>query len=223
MNVCEYVTSQNRYEIISPTRAPNVRSPVRHQFYQILRKAKFYLRIQPDFDPILDQGDEVDVGNVRRPFCRVFRDVWLGLKSDGRVDFRQNMLQYWREAAEQPVARLALDYGCHLIGVYEQPSRTFAFNLECVELALAHGQLANLIAHEIGHAWHDTQDHSNIRIHGPDTAGSEQEANDIATQWGYNMAALEVWRDTNRHQIGIFTGHIPRPIPIFDTDFLEGV
>ena len=63
-----------------------------------------------------------------------------------------------------------------------QPSRSFTFNIESAELALQHGQLSNRIAHELGHAWHDTLPDSNIRVHGPTTPGSEQEANDIATQ-----------------------------------------
>jgi hypothetical protein len=220
MNICEYDPAQQRHIVVRPTLAPNVRQAFRHQYYQILRKARLYLRIQPDFDPYIDQGDEVDDGNVRRPFCGVFRNVWLGLRTSGKFGYRQDMLRYWAQAAEQ---RLALDFECHLIGGYEQPSRTFTFNIECVELALQHGQLGNLIAHELGHAWHDTQPQSNIRVHGPTAPGSELEANDIATKWGYDMAALEAWRDANHHQIGTFTGQHARPMPAFDPSLLEGM
>ena len=223
MNVCEYDPARKHYIVVRPTVAPNVRHPIRHQYYQILRTAKLYLRIQPDFDPYVDQGDEVDNGNVRRRFCHVFRNVWLGLRMSANFDYRQDMLQYWAQADKQPVPRLVLDLGCKLIGGYEQPSRAFTFNIECVELAMQHSQLGNLIAHELGHAWHDTLPHSNIRIHGPATPGSEQEANDIATSWGYDMKALDDWRNQNRDQIGIFTGHYPRPVPMFDPSVLEGI
>jgi hypothetical protein len=36
---------------------PNV---IHRQFFQILRKARFYLRIQPDYSPDFDEGDEQD-------------------------------------------------------------------------------------------------------------------------------------------------------------------
>jgi hypothetical protein len=223
MNVREYDPGQHRYIRVRPTPAPGVRNSVRHQYYEVLRKAKLYLRIQPDFDPHLDQGDEVDDGDVRRPFCCLFRNVWLGLKTDGKNHFRQDMLRYWTQADEQPVPRLALDYGCHLIGGYEQPTRSFTFNIECVELALRDGQLGNLIAHELGHAWHDTRPDSNIRMCGPTSGGSEQEADDIATQWGYDMESLQNWRDEKKEQIAIFTGQKARPIPDFDPSTFESM
>ena len=37
------------------------------------------------------------------------------------------------------------------------------------------------------------------------------------------MVALEAWRDANHHQIAIFTGHHPRPLPAFDPSQLEGM
>jgi len=74
-----------------------------------------------------------------------------------------------------------------------------------------------------GHAWHDTQPRSNIRVLGPLSQGAEDEANDLATQWRYDMKALQNWRDSKKHQIGIYTEHIPHPIPAFDPSLLEGM
>jgi hypothetical protein len=67
MNVCDYDPGTGRYVVARRTVAPHVRHPVRQQYYQILRKARLYLRVQPDFDPYIDTGDEVDAGAIRRP------------------------------------------------------------------------------------------------------------------------------------------------------------
>jgi hypothetical protein len=125
MNVCEYNRTLRRYEVVHPTFPPNVRAPVRHQYYQILRKARLYLRIQPEFDPYVDQGDEVDVGDIRRRFCARSRGVWLGLETIGKFDYRQDMLRHWHRAPEQPVERIRLEGDYHLIGGYEQPSKRY--------------------------------------------------------------------------------------------------
>jgi hypothetical protein len=73
----------------------------------------------------------------------------------------------------------------------------------------------------LAHAWHDTQPHSNIRTNGPTDAGSEAEADLLATAWGYDMVSLQQWRDTFQNDIAIFTGHAPRPIPAFDLSELD--
>lgn len=222
MNIREFDTVQQRYVKVPEIPAQQIRNPVRHQYFEILRKAKFYLRIQPSFDRHMDQGNEVDEGDVRQPFCRIFRSTWLALATKSYRNFRNDMLSYWAQAGEQLGPRLTLDFGCFLIGGYGQPTRSFTFNIECVELALQDGQLANLIAHELGHAWHDTQPNSNIRTQGSATNGSEVEANDIATQWGYDMMALDEWRDEKQEQIAIYTGQKPRPVPAFDPSVFEG-
>lgn len=194
------------------------------QFFQVLRKAGFYLRIQPNYSVDFDHEEEVDEEGLRQLLGRAFRKVWLSIETKHKKDYRKDMLDYWLKSAA-PLARLNMTENCPQMGSYETNSKSFEFNSQSVKLAVEKGVLEDLIAHELAHAWHDTQPESHIRKDMAKSAGAEQEADDLAGQWGYNMKALHKWRDDNNEELLYQTGKKQRPLEYipFDPSVFEGM
>lgn len=173
---------------------PNV---INRQYYQILRKARFYLRIQPDYSPDFDVGDEQDADGSHARFCRVFRETWLSPKLTG---YRRGMLEFWRGPA-LAVPTIALESDYPILGAYMTIGRDFAFNSGGVRLVDQDGFLPDLIAHELAHAWHHTRPNSFITTSPGATDQIEKEANDLAKTWRYRMEELESWWNAHLPQL----------------------
>jgi hypothetical protein len=194
------------------------------QFLRVLRKAALYLRIQPSYCVGYDTGEEVDDGGIRQLLGRTFRKVWLNIATTQKKTYRKDILDYWRKSAA-PLARISMTEDCPQMGSYETNGKSFEFNCQSVKLAAEKGVLEDLIAHELAHAWHDTQPASRIRKDGAKSDGAEQEANDLSEQWGYSMKALEKWRQGNKEELQYQCGVAQRPVPYipFDALMFDGV
>jgi hypothetical protein len=175
-------------------------------FYQILRKARMYLRVQPNFDPHFDEHEE-DVDGSRQRFAHVFRNTWLSIgrpmrgkpRPVGEPNYRKNMLDFWRRGRDgMPwIPQISLEDGVSKVGSYQRLGG-FEFNSRAVKLVDKAGFLPDLIAHEFAHAWCDTQASSYIRNGHATQDQIEGEANGLATEWGFRMAPLELWWNNNR-------------------------
>ncbi len=170
---------------------------INRRYFQILRKARFYLRIQPDYSPDFDVGDEQDADGSRARFCRVFRETWLSPELTG---YRRDMLVFW-EGSAPAVPTIALENDFPILGAYMTIGRDFAFNSRGVRLADQDGFLPDLIAHELSHAWHHTRPSSFIRTSPGATKQIEKEANDLAKTWGFRMDELESWWNAHVPQL----------------------
>jgi hypothetical protein len=158
-------------------------------YYEILRRARLYLPVRPD--------------GKRPQFVNRFRSAWLRIcPKDRRI-----MIAWWQKGTPlldwSPEIEL-LDFD--LIGASAHFGCALHFNLSVLGIMPPNLQ-EDLIGHELAHTWHFSQPGSAANTVGAQLGAVEAEANALANQWGFQMDALEQWRDSRLADLKVLTGN----------------
>jgi hypothetical protein len=146
----------------------------------------------------------------REALANSVQEVWNAIPDAAA---KRDMQAFWEKgAAGEPWApKIEMTKKYEKCAGYFTMGRALMFNSQAVDMMVHDGILNDVIGHELAHAWQHTQKGSVLLRDGATEKEIEDDADAIATGWGFDMPRMRQWGTTNEKVLKTFGINNPQP------------